>query len=159
MSSFSYIFIISLGFERIRMIYILGKVIFHFLKKTVTPFYASDKMTTKYLKNTFNSAVWFPRVSKPPQTLDELGQSLELWDTLNNDLPTTEAKFPPLNDQFAILEKYEVAIPEEVGQLISFLFSHYCIALVDISLHTSKILFVKHLPDYKINLSQTFTDG
>lgn len=64
-----------------------------------------------------NLVQFYFRVSKPPQTLDELGQSLELWDSLNSGLPTTEAKFPPLNDQFAILEKYEVSIPEEVSVL------------------------------------------
>jgi len=56
----------------------------------------------------------FFSVSKPPQTLDELGQSLELWESLNSGKPQTEAKFPPLHDQFGILEKYEVSIPEEV---------------------------------------------
>lgn len=59
------------------------------------------------------------RVSKPPQTLDELGQSLELWDSLNSGLTSTEAKFPPLHDQFGILEKYEVAIPEDVKQMLN----------------------------------------
>ena len=65
-------------------------------------------------------------MSKPPQTLDELGQSLELWESLNGGLPATEAKFPPLNDQFAILEKYEVAIPDEVSVTgkLKFCFSH-----------------------------------
>ena len=55
------------------------------------------------------------RVNKPPQTLDELGSSLELWESLNGGLSATEAKFPPLHDQFGILEKYEVAIPEDVS--------------------------------------------
>lgn len=50
-----------------------------------------------------------------PQTLDELGESLTLWEKLDGEKPEIEAKFPPLHDQFAILEKYEVAIPEEVS--------------------------------------------
>jgi dynein heavy chain len=54
-------------------------------------------------------------VSKPPQTLDELGNSLNLWEKLNYGLSETEAKFPPLQDQFNILEKYEVPVEEEVG--------------------------------------------
>ena len=54
-------------------------------------------------------------MSQPPQTLDELGESLNLWDKLNADKPTIEAKFEPLSEQFAILEKYEVPIPEEVS--------------------------------------------
>lgn len=58
-------------------------------------------------------------VSKPPQTLDELGESLTLWDKLNGGLGETEAKFPPLHDQFSILEKYEVPIKEEVTTMLS----------------------------------------
>ncbi|KAJ8310645.1 hypothetical protein KUTeg_012510 [Tegillarca granosa] len=58
-------------------------------------------------------------VSKPPQTLDELGQSLTLWDQLHNGLSETEAKFPPLHDQFSILEKYEVPVPEEVTAMLN----------------------------------------
>lgn len=59
------------------------------------------------------------RVSKPPQNLDELGDSLALWEQLNNDQPTIEAKFQPLYDQFSILEKYEVPIPEEVQTMLN----------------------------------------
>jgi dynein heavy chain len=58
-------------------------------------------------------------VSKPPQTLDELGLSLGLWEKLNGGLGETEAKFPPLHDQFSILEKYEVPIKEEVTTMLS----------------------------------------
>jgi len=54
-------------------------------------------------------------VSKPPQTLDKLGNSLNLWEKLNSGLSETEAKFPPLQDQFNILEKYEVPVEDEVG--------------------------------------------
>ncbi len=58
-------------------------------------------------------------MSRPPQTLDELGDSLNLWEQLNNDQPNIEAKFHPLYDQFAIMEKYEVAIPEDVQQMLN----------------------------------------
>ena len=54
-------------------------------------------------------------MSQPPQNLDELGASLNLWDKLNGELSTVENKFAPLNEQFLILEKYEVAIPEQVS--------------------------------------------
>ena len=54
------------------------------------------------------------RVSRPPQTLDELGEPLSLWETLNADQPNIEAKFQPLYDQFAIMVKYEMPIPDEV---------------------------------------------
>lgn len=61
----------------------------------------------------------FSRVSKPPQTLDELGDSLDLWENLNNGKEATEAKFQPLYDQFAIMEKYEVPIPEEISAMLN----------------------------------------
>ena len=54
------------------------------------------------------------RLSTPPETLDELGDSLALQDQLQADLPNMEAQFEPLNDQFNILRKYEVMISEEV---------------------------------------------
>ena len=57
--------------------------------------------------------IYICRVSKPPTTLDELGESLTLWETLNNDKPNIEAKFQPLYDQFAIMEKYEVNLNTE----------------------------------------------
>ncbi|XP_074657783.1 dynein axonemal heavy chain 2-like [Tubulanus polymorphus] len=57
-------------------------------------------------------------VSKPPQTLDELGESLNLLDNLNGSLSEVEGKFQPLHDQFSILHKYEVPIPEEVEVML-----------------------------------------
>ena len=57
------------------------------------------------------------RLSAPPETLDQLGESLSLLEQLQQDLSNIEAKFPPLHQQFAILEKYEVAIPEEVLEM------------------------------------------
>jgi len=56
----------------------------------------------------------YNRLSAPPETLDQLGDSLALLEQLQQDLSSIEAKFPPLHQQFAILEKYEVPIPEEV---------------------------------------------
>ncbi|KAF6017599.1 hypothetical protein EB796_024080 [Bugula neritina] len=54
------------------------------------------------------------KVSQPPQTLDELGESLDLWSKLDTGKPETEAKFAPLYDQFSILGKYDVPVPEEI---------------------------------------------
>ncbi|XP_059156869.1 dynein axonemal heavy chain 2-like isoform X2 [Physella acuta] len=67
---------------------------------------------TKYLSD--NSV----RVAQPPQTLDELGDSLALWDKLSSEVPVTEQKFAPLQEQFVILEKYEVVIHKDVAQLL-----------------------------------------
>ena len=44
------------------------------------------------------------RVSKVPQTLDELGDSLALWEELDADKPKIEAKFQPLYDQVICTE-------------------------------------------------------
>ncbi|XP_069502374.1 dynein axonemal heavy chain 2 [Ambystoma mexicanum] len=52
------------------------------------------------------------RISQPPQTLEELGISLRLHETLQNEQPKIEAQIPPIHEQFAILEKYEVPVNE-----------------------------------------------
>ena len=80
-----------------------------FVYKSTSLFYTEKISVNESLSN---------RVSKPPQTLDELGISLELWESLNGGLSATEAKFPPLHDQFGILEKYEVTIPDDVSDLL-----------------------------------------
>lgn len=55
------------------------------------------------------------RISHPPQTLEELGVSLQLLETLQHDLPGMEAQIPPIHEQFAILEKYEVPVQDSVS--------------------------------------------
>lgn len=55
------------------------------------------------------------RISRPPQTLEELGVSLQLMDTLQHDLPNLETQIPPIHEQFTILEKYEVPVPDTVS--------------------------------------------
>ena len=55
------------------------------------------------------------RLSTPPETLDALGGSLDLLDRVQKDLPNIERQFEPLNDQFNMLNKNEVEIPEEVS--------------------------------------------
>ncbi|KAG8540041.1 hypothetical protein GDO81_019936 [Engystomops pustulosus] len=60
-------------------------------------------------------------VVKPPQTLEELSQSLTLYDTLQNNLSKTEAQIMPIHDQFEILKKYEVVVEESVLQTLDSL--------------------------------------
>lgn len=55
------------------------------------------------------------RISHPPQSLEELGVSLQLMDTLQHDLPNLETQIPPIHEQFAILEKYEVPVEDSVS--------------------------------------------
>ncbi|XP_068785621.1 dynein axonemal heavy chain 2, partial [Struthio camelus] len=52
-------------------------------------------------------------IRRPPETLEELGASLRLLETLQRELPALRARVPPLHEQFAVLEKYEVAVSEE----------------------------------------------
>lgn len=55
------------------------------------------------------------RISHPPQTLEELGVSLHLMETLQLDMPNLETQIPPLHEQFTILEKYEVPVQDSVS--------------------------------------------
>ncbi|KAM4675882.1 dynein axonemal heavy chain 2 [Discoglossus pictus] len=59
------------------------------------------------------------RVLQPPQTLEELAHSMKLYETLNSDLSKLESQIPPIHEQFAILEKYEVVVEENVLQTLS----------------------------------------
>ena len=61
-------------------------------------------------------------MSKPPDTLEELGDSLDLLEKLKNDQDQIEGRFNPLYEQFSILKKYEVQIDEKV---IIVLVIHY----------------------------------
>lgn len=96
------------------------------------------------------------RVSKPPQSLDELGVSLELWDQLNSDQPTIEAKFQPLYDQFSILEKYEVAISDDVNGMLNEVSNEWVVfqqTLID-----ADVMLKKHKVSFTLcrNYSQFF---
>lgn len=54
------------------------------------------------------------RVKQAPQSLDELGESIVLWEKLNNEQSSIELRILPLTDQFAILDKYEVPVPDQI---------------------------------------------
>ena len=55
------------------------------------------------------------RLRQPPQTLGELSASLKLLETLKGDMAKTEAQIPLIHEQFALLEKYEVPVEQEVS--------------------------------------------
>ncbi|XP_006899240.1 PREDICTED: dynein heavy chain 2, axonemal [Elephantulus edwardii] len=61
------------------------------------------------------------KISRLPQTLEELGKSLHLMETLQNDLPSLETQIPPIHEQFSILEKYEVPVQESVLEMLDSL--------------------------------------
>ncbi|KAM4540607.1 dynein axonemal heavy chain 2-like [Fundulus diaphanus] len=54
------------------------------------------------------------RLMKPPQTLEELSDSLTLLQTLKGNLAKTEAQIPLIHERFAILDKYEVSVENSV---------------------------------------------
>ncbi|XP_063305793.1 dynein axonemal heavy chain 2 [Pelobates fuscus] len=78
---------------------------------------ATDKLTElqSYLKDNAE------RVLQPPQTLEELAQSIELQNMLQSDLSKTQSQILPIHDQFAILQKYEVQVDETILQMLSSL--------------------------------------
>jgi len=95
------------------------------------------------------------RVTQTPQTLDELGEGLTLWEHLNTELPSIEARIAPLFDQFAILDKYEVAVADNVRTTLQELpnkFRDFEQTLVDTDIMLKKhkvreMLFITDVPD------------
>lgn len=59
------------------------------------------------------------RLTTPPDSLDELGDSLSLLENMQKQIPEIGTQFEPIQDQFNMLEKYEVAIPEQVQIFLS----------------------------------------
>eukprot|EP00794_Sanderia_malayensis_P010712 gene10712-11859_t len=81
-----------------------------------------------------------------PENLDELGESIKLLEELQTDLNKIEARIPPLHEQFSILEKYEVEIPDEVQKMLEDLSSEWvafqqCLIDSDAMLKKSKDKF------------------
>ncbi|KAI0228083.1 Dynein heavy chain 2, axonemal [Lamellibrachia satsuma] len=89
-------------------------------------------------------------VTKPPNTLDELGQSLELWEQLNNDRTSTESQFQPLNEQFEIMMKYEVLIPDDVQDMFDNLNKDW--EIFQQSLVEAEVMLKKHKEKFKTGL-------
>ncbi|XP_030635110.1 dynein heavy chain 2, axonemal [Chanos chanos] len=90
------------------------------------------------------------RLSKPPQTLEELVESLKLLETLQADMSKTESQIPPIHEQFAILEKYEVAVDQSVQEMLEALNGEWVWfqqVVID-----SKTMLKKHKDKFKSNL-------
>ena len=62
-------------------------------------------------------------------TLDALGDSIRLLEQMQNQVPQVERQFEPLQDQFNMLDKHEVTIPEEVGTRLTKCTIIYCVCL------------------------------
>ena len=57
----------------------------------------------------------------PPETHYDLDASNKLLEALQTNVQSTEDQFPALNDQFSVLQKYEVAVPEETNEMLKSL--------------------------------------
>ncbi|CAH8498261.1 unnamed protein product [Heterobilharzia americana] len=55
------------------------------------------------------------RILRPPQNLNELGDSIHLLEQILSEQNEIQAKFAPLEEQFAILDKCEVTYTEDVS--------------------------------------------
>lgn len=95
-------------------------------------------------------------MTQTPQTLDELGEGLLLWEHLNTELPSIDAKISPLFDQFAILDKYEVSVSEDVRSTLMDLpnkFRDFQQTLVD-----ADIMLKKHKVRWSVALRRGSVD-
>ncbi|KAK7827526.1 hypothetical protein U0070_026732 [Myodes glareolus] len=96
------------------------------------------------------------KISRPPQTLEELGVSMQLMDTLQHDLPSLETQIPPIHEQFTILEKYEVSVPDNVLEMLDSLSGEW-ITFQQILLDSEQML-KRHKEKFKTGLIHAADD-
>ncbi|XP_068166166.1 dynein axonemal heavy chain 2 [Antennarius striatus] len=58
------------------------------------------------------------RLKQEPQTLVELKESFELLKSLQGEMAKTEAQFPLIHEQFAILDKYQFPVEQAVQDML-----------------------------------------
>ena len=79
-------------------------------------------------------------MSTAPENLDQLGDSLGLLERLQAEKPKTEAQFQPLSDQFEILKKYEVLIPDPVSHMNAVYYQLYvCVCMCACGIITFRV--------------------
>lgn len=49
-----------------------------------------------------------------PKNLNEMQKALNYYDQLIAEIPAKEKEFPKISDQFAVLEKYQVEVEEQI---------------------------------------------
>ncbi|KAL2765787.1 dynein axonemal heavy chain 2 isoform 1 [Daubentonia madagascariensis] len=96
------------------------------------------------------------KISRPPQTLEELGISLQLMDTLQHDLPNLETQIPPIHEQFAILEKYEVPVQDSVLEMLDGLNGEWVV--FQQTLLDSEQMLKRHKEKFKTGLIHSADD-
>ena len=70
--------------------------------------------TTKLSETTAYMITNAQEVVKTPENLEELTNRIELWEKLNSTAADTHKQLPAIREKFAILEKYEVQVGDEV---------------------------------------------
>jgi len=81
-------------------------------------------------------------LSRPPLTLEALGECIRLWEELSVKQPFIEEEFKPLTDQFIVMAKYEVIIPDDVAQKMDKLHDHW--VFFQESIHFSDTMIKKN---------------
>ena len=61
------------------------------------------------------------RVLVPPESHYDLDTSNKLLEALQTSIQSVEDQFSPLNDQFNVLQKYEVSVPDETTAMLKIL--------------------------------------
>ncbi|KAL5251273.1 hypothetical protein ACHWQZ_G016836 [Mnemiopsis leidyi] len=89
-------------------------------------------------------------LSKPPETLEELGNSLALLEQLKTNQEEIEGRFPPLYEQFNILRKHEVQVDDKVQEKLDELGNEW--QTFANCLHDSDVMLKKHKDKFKAGL-------
>lgn len=58
------------------------------------------------------------KLSQTPMTIDQLETQMKLLQELRGNLPSIEARFRPMEDSFALLDKFDIATPERERELL-----------------------------------------
>lgn len=111
----------------------------------------------KLASNTLNKLINYfdentQKVMVPPETHYDLDTSNKLLESLQENLTSVQDQFDPLNNQFSVLQKYEVAIPDETKEQLRSLpskWEDYNKTLVD-----AEDMLKKNKEKFKVKLLQ-----
>jgi len=98
-----------------------------------------------------------------PHTLEQLAASMQLLKDIHEGKSSIEARFAPLEESYAVLDKFDVHVQEEEKELLEHLkteWQHYLLMLNEASamLQSKKIEMRKDLEDSLSNYSQQVLD-
>lgn len=107
------------------------------------------------------------KVMMVPRTLKESLSAKELFERLIHEVPLKQSTFPPMLDLFAVLDKYQVDIPEEIRQKVLGLetaWQHYLKKLgeadeiLDNNREEFKKILIQQAEKFKIILKEFLED-